>query len=208
MKWPAAGGRARSAHERRCARVLRCPARLLNLVVRRQSSMTRCPQCEQFLDLGPVWGLVSLDRLGCPDRPIAIECPACFTPLRVATFRSATAVIGSYMASAAFAVVNARQATHALLALIGVGPFLLVFVYTAKIARRFATLVPVGNSDNVEFPIESFQEQLRLDAIENSSDKPAADQRTAWNCTKCGESSGALHCRNLAGEVPNADHPA
>lgn len=151
--------------------------------------MTRCPQCEQSLDLRAVWGLVSLDRLGCPDRPIAVNCPACSTPLRVATFRSAIAVVGSYLVCAAFAVVNVRQSTHPVLIIVGLVPFLLAFIYTTKIAQRFAVLVPVREADNVEFPIEDFQAQLKRDALENPAAIPDTGQRSPWSCRECGESN-------------------
>jgi hypothetical protein len=132
--------------------------------------MARCPQCNQALALDQVWGLVTLDRLGCPDRAIGITCPACLAPLRVATARSAAAVVGSYLASAAFAVANARQsAAYPLLALLGIAPFLLVFVYTTRIARRFAVLVPLKNPDAVEFPVEIFEQELAIEAHEDPS---------------------------------------
>lgn len=111
-----------------------------------------------------------LDRLGCPDRAIAIKCPNCLAPLRVATLRSAAAVVGSYLASAAFAVANVRQSSgYPVLALLGLAPFVLVFICTTRIARRFALLVPVRDADSLEFPVERFEEELAIEALEDSS---------------------------------------
>jgi hypothetical protein len=95
-------------------------------------------------------------------------------------------VVGSYLACSAFAFANVRQSTHPVLIVVGLAPFILAFVYTTRIAQRFAVLVPVKDSDVVEFPIETFQEQLALDALENSAD-PEPGEKAAWKCRACGE---------------------
>jgi hypothetical protein len=81
--------------------------------------------------------------------------------LRVSTLRSVAAVIGAYLAGAVIAFVNAWQSSaYPALAVIGLAPFIIAFVCTARIARKFAVLVPVGQADLVEFPVEAFQQEL------------------------------------------------
>jgi hypothetical protein len=72
------------------------------------------------------------------------------------------------------------------LIVLGLAPFILAFVYTTRIAQRFARLVPVKDSDAVEFPIETFQEQLALDALENTAE-PERREKAPWKCPACGE---------------------
>jgi hypothetical protein len=93
------------------------------------------------------------------------------------------------LAGAAFAFANARQSIHPAFLILGLAPFLVAFVYTSKIAQRFATLVPLSDSDVVEFPVEKFQKELALDALENPIDDASIRVGTPWTCTACGESN-------------------